>query len=195
MAHLAKEEHQRRIKAGYFKSAHIQFDEMETFEHTRLKPLSIPLAVRARTGQIIGASVATMNCKGPLAAISRQKYGVRVDTRQSASQSVLELVEQCSKKDIRVVTDNKQEYGGLIKKCVPHAKHEKTHRQCKSAGDKSDRRNKNDKMFTLNASAAKIRHDLSRMARRVWVTTKKPEYLQAHLDLYIAYNNKYELAA
>ena len=33
----------------------------------------------------------------------------------------------------------------------------------------------------------------SRMARRSWVTTKQIERLQAHLDLYIAFNNGYRL--
>lgn len=50
-----------------------------------------------------------------------------------------------------------------------------------------------DKMFTLNYTAAKIRNDLSRMARKTWVTTKKAEMLQAHLDLYIAWNNGYKI--
>jgi hypothetical protein len=42
-------------------------------------------------------------------------------------------------------------------------------------------------------ATAKIRNDLSRMARKTWVTTKKAEMLQAHLDLYIAWNNGYKI--
>ncbi len=55
------------------------------------------------------------------------------------------------------------------------------------------RRNENDPLFVLNFTAAKIRHDLSRMARKVWVTTKKDSFLQAHLDLYLAYVNGYSV--
>ncbi len=33
------------VKFSHFSSEAIQFDEMETFEHTKLKPLSISLAV------------------------------------------------------------------------------------------------------------------------------------------------------
>jgi hypothetical protein len=33
----------------------------------------------------------------------------------------------------------------------------------------------------------------SRMARKTWVTTKASWALQAHLDLYIAFNNGYKL--
>jgi len=50
----------RRKVAGELKTSLAHFDEMESFEHTKLKPLSIALAVRARTGEIIGAQPAEM---------------------------------------------------------------------------------------------------------------------------------------
>jgi hypothetical protein len=43
------------VKAGELKTSFVQFDEMETFEHIRPKPLSIAIAVRAKTGEIIEA--------------------------------------------------------------------------------------------------------------------------------------------
>jgi hypothetical protein len=50
-----------------------------------------------------------------------------------------------------------------------------------------------DKMFSLNHTCARLRHDMSRMARKTWVTTKIIEGLQEHLDLFIAYYNGYQL--
>lgn len=58
----------------------------------------------------------------------------------------------------------------------------------------ANRKNQYDKLFAVNHTAAKIRHDLSRMTRKVWVTTKKVEMLQAPLDLYIAWTNGYSHA-
>jgi hypothetical protein len=57
------------------------------------------------------------------------------------------------------------------------------------------RRNVKDPMFELNLVAAKIRHDLSRMARKVWVTTKRQDRLQKHLLLFLASQNGYSIKA
>ena len=57
------------------------------------------------------------------------------------------------------------------------------------------RRNLNDPLFALNVTAAKLRNDLSRLGRKTWVTTKKLERLDAHLALYLAWNNGYRLPA
>ena len=195
VARLAREEHQRRLKAGEIKTGFIQFDEMETFEHTRLKPLSIALAVRAKTGQILASEVATMNCKGPLAPLSQRKYGFRKDTRPVAREAVLFAVKACSHKELLIVSDKHPDYPGLIHKALPYATHQRVKRTQSDLGLTPHRKNQRDAMFTLNYTAAKIRHDLSRMARKVWVTTKRKERLQAHLDLYIAWNNGYRLVA
>jgi transposase-like protein len=196
VAELARREHQRRVRSGEIKTSFVQFDEMETFEHSRLKPLSIALAVRAKTGEILDTRVATMNCKGHLAAISQRKYGFREDTRDQAREEVLFTVKACSRSSLIVVSDKQAEYPGFIKKVLPHAKHEAVRRTERAPWLRSaDRSNSSDALFTLNYTAAKIRHDLSRMARKVWVTTKRRERLQAHLDLYIAWNNGYCLAA
>lgn len=45
------------------------------------------------------------------------------------------------------------------------------------------------------STAAKLRSDLSRLSRKTWVTTKKLERLQAHVDLYAAWHNGYTLRA
>ena len=42
-------------------------------------------------------------------------------------------------------------------------------------------------------TAAKLRADVSRLARQAWSASKKAERLQDHLMLYIAYNNGYRL--
>jgi len=48
-------------------------------------------------------------------------------------------------------------------------------------------------MWRLNHTCAKLRHHLSRLKRKTWATTKKMEFLQMHLDLFIAYQNGYEI--
>jgi len=196
VASLARKEHERRIAAGEIKTSFAQFDELETFEHTRLKPLSIAIAVRAKSGEILEAQVATMNCKGHLARVAQQKYGWREDTRNSAREGVLIAVKTCSRDTLGIMSDKHPDYPAIIKKVVPYADHQAVKRtEVVPLSTSADRKNPDATMFTLNYTAAKIRHDLSRMARKVWVTTKRKDRLQAHLDLYIAWNNGYQLAA
>jgi len=66
--------HQNREKAQV-----IVFDELETFEHTRCKPLAVAVAIENETRRILGFKVSTMPAKGRLAQISRKKYGKRKD--------------------------------------------------------------------------------------------------------------------
>jgi len=197
MAWSAWKEHERRIKTGEFKTGFVQFDEMDTFEHTRLKPLSIALAVRVKTGEIIEAQVAEMNCHGKAAKVSQHKYGWRQDLRSVAREDVLRQVNAVSRKTITIVSDAKRSYPNEVKKWVPHADFQVIASRIgkRKLSKQSNRRNKNDSMFALNLAAAKIRHDMSRMARKTWVTTKSATRLQAHLDLYIAFNNGYRLVA
>ena len=48
----------------------VQFDELETFEHTKMKPLSVSMVVTAQR-HILGFKVSRMPCKGRLAEKSR----------------------------------------------------------------------------------------------------------------------------
>lgn len=192
LARLSREEHARRISLGSLLTSKVQFDEMETFEHTRLKPLGMPLAVCGQTGNIIDVSVATMNAKGLLAEISVKKYGYRKDTREAEIERVLSTVKRCTTPGAEITCDMKGEYRRFVATCVPQARIRQVPKAKKIP---EQRRNVDDELFRLNHTAAKIRHDLSRLMRKTWVTTKKAERLQAHLDLYIAYNNKYDIAA
>lgn len=190
-ARLARKEHERRVQAGDYATTWVQFDEMETFEHTRMKPISVAVAVRARTGQILDIQCATLGYKGPLADQARRKYGHRENNSLVAVGDVLATIGRCAIPGAKVVTDADPRYLLRIPRTLPHVIHQPTLRTY----EKTDRKNKNDKLFTLNYTAAKIRNDLSRMARKTWVTTKRLDRLQAHMDLYIAWNNGYELAA
>jgi IS1 family transposase len=133
-----------------------------------------------------------MNCKGHLAKVSQEKYGFRVDTRTEARTSVLLTLKTCSRQNLTLHTDEHRTYGPLIKGLLPDVQLQafKSARADRKSGN---RRNEDDNLFAVNLVAAKLRHDLSRMARRTWVTTKQVERLQAHLDLYIAFNNGYKL--
>lgn len=62
----------------------IQFDDLETFEHSKCKPLSVTMAVEETTRRILCFRVAQMPAKGLLTKIAQKKYGSRKDKRPQA---------------------------------------------------------------------------------------------------------------
>lgn len=193
LARLSRQAHDKAL-SGYGPLDRAQFDEMESFEHTRLKPLSIALAVEESEGKLLAVEVASMPAKGKLADISRRKYGYRADHRLRARRRVLETLKHAARPKT-IATDAHPAYPRLIRELLPSSRHLVVEtRMGKRFRPEGSRKNVEDGLFTLNYTAAKIRHDLSRMARRVWVTTKKASRLKDHLDLYIAFNNGYPLA-
>ena len=171
----------------------VQFDEMETFEHTKLKPVTIALAVQAASGAIVAARAEPIAYKGPLAPVAFRKYGPRADRGALAIQAVLETVRSSSRSDLVLVTDDSPKYPTRVRRLLPDATHRATRRVPPVLARR--RRNPDDPLFALNVTAAKLRSDLSRLSRKTWVTTKKLSRLQAHLDLYVAWNNGYRLKA
>ena len=74
---LAKRAKELHLSQKFY-AEEIQFDEMESIEHTKLKPLTICLAVTSDY-RILGVKVGKIPAKGHLAAISRKKYGPRAN--------------------------------------------------------------------------------------------------------------------
>jgi hypothetical protein len=193
----AESEHLKRLSEKAFDVSDVQFDEMLSFEHTRLKPLSIALAVEKGSYRVIGVDVAESHYQGRLSTVALMKYGPREDKSHEARQKVLEIIQSQIKNICHITSDAKPHYKIEVRTHVPNAQL----RQIPNRGHrlqrllKSRRRNIKDPMFELNLVAAKIRHDLSRMARKVWVTTKLQDRLQKHLMLFVAYQNQYQIAA
>lgn len=191
MASKARRIHEAYIASGEFKTSYIQFDEMETHEHSVLKPLSIAIAVRANTGEIIEAQVAQVQLKGAKTTKSFSKYGYRENQTAAVIEDVLKAIKQVSKRNTALYTDGDTSYPALMKKFIPNIDYKPMKNSLKGISD--ERRNKNDPLWRINHIAAKMRNDLSRLARKTWTTTKKIWALQAHIDLYIAWNNGYKI--
>lgn len=173
---------------------HIQIDELETIEHTKLKPLTIPLCV-SHNYKILALSVGKIRAKGHLAEISRKKYGIRDDER---IQALTELFESLKKSlpilPLSITTDEHPLYPKLVQRYFPTAKHVVV-----NAGDQlkkkrelvytAERKKIYDPLFAINQRCAMLRSDIRRLTRRSWCTTKKIENLRHHLELYKYYNN------
>jgi hypothetical protein len=173
------------------KMTDIQFDEMETFEHTKCKPLSIPVVVDAKTRRILSLGVASMPASGRLAEISRNKYGVRADLRAEVAVSILSEVRDSLRSDVSVTTDQNPKYPGWLRAALPPGmKHRAVKgRKPRASGLGELKEGRFDPLFTFNHTAAMKRAGMSRLVRRTWNTTKRPDRLLAHLELYAYFHN------
>ena len=198
--------------------AHIQIDEMETFEASRFKPLSITIAIDADSGFIFALDVATMNAKGPSAVKARLKYGLRKDTRLKSLKLVLNTIRNCKdsvdsdtlgiedksisivdeaaiitktspKKPMVFSCDSKKTYIPAIKKLFPDAIINQHLLNKQKRGDPKV----HDPLFTINHLCARLRADVAPLARKSWTTTKSIKGLQNLLWVYLAWINKYDI--
>jgi transposase-like protein len=174
----------------YPKSNSVQFDDLETFEHSKCKPLSVIMAVEEDSRRILGFRVARMPAKGLLAAISRKKYGVRKDERPKARTEFFSELKDLVAKDALFKSDQNPHYGIDLKKHFPESKHitYKGRRGC-VVGQGELKAGGFDPIFSLNHSFAMARANMNRLFRRTWCTTKLPERLSLHLALYALYHN------
>lgn len=167
----------------------LQMDELETIEHTKLKPLSILLFVNEK-GALLEAQVARMPSKGRLSTLSRVKYGIRPDERRKVLFETTKRLSQTIQ-PLVIKTDGNWMYASAIKKHWPSAKHQVFVREKKEKLrerlHETKQKKKFDPLFRVNHMCARFRADMRRLTRRSWCTTKKPENLQRHLDLYLSY--------
>ena len=186
--------HAQQLKHPDMATAYVQFDEMETYESSKLLPLSIALAVRPKTGTIISIKVAEMNCHGKTSQVSVLKYGKRKDERMEAARYVLRRVALVAKPSLTIVTDQKPAYRGVIKQRFPKAAHAvHKSRKAQTMPTLNSKGLPRDPMFALNHICARLRADLTRLHRRTWSASKRARYLQYALDLWVAYHNGYPL--
>jgi transposase-like protein len=174
----------------------IQFDEMESFEHTKCKPVSIPLVVDARTRLILGVDACSMPAHGPLAEISRRKYGPRANHRPRALRRVMRGVRPWVDPAAEIRSDSHPYYPSVVRETFPKATHvQELGRKSSLGGQGELKKIGNDPLFSLNHTAAMFRANVCRLIRRTWCTTKRLDRLRDHLALYAVWHNRRILAS
>jgi len=187
----AKRFNEDYLEQNFSKSiTHMQFDDVITKEHTKLKPLSISIAVDTQTRKILGLRVAQIPAFGHLASLARQKYGKRVSTHQKELDTFLEKLTPYIHSKAIIRTDEHKTYPDLVKRHFPNAEHQrfKGGRGC-VAGQGELKKLHRDPLFILNHTCAMLRDNIARLIRKSWCLTKSPVMLQYHLDLYMKYHN------
>jgi transposase-like protein len=174
----------------------VQFDDLETIEHTKCKPLSVTLAIEKKSRQILGFEVSQMPAKGHLAKIALKKYGFRKDRRPEGRRRLFLKLTEKILPDAVIESDESPHYKEDIKRFFPHATHQSFLGKRSSLGGQGElKKTKFDPLFSINHTFAMLRANINRLIRKTWCTTKKPERLRDHIELYVYYHNEVLLKA
>ncbi|MDD0852875.1 hypothetical protein HBN50_07200 [Halobacteriovorax sp. GB3] len=170
----------------------VQFDDLITIEHTKLKPLSASIAVCPLTRRILAIEVARIPAFGHLAEKSRKKYGKRKSEHFKKLNEMLFKLKPIVTKDVIFETDEHPLYPKAISLNFPQAIHKqyKGGRGC-VVGQGELKRLKFDPLFSLNHTYAMLRYSINRLVRKSWCTTKDPKKLEEHLNIYMDYHNEH----
>ena len=181
MAERARKHHSEVLDGRQFTTSYVQIDEMLSYEHGRDKPLGIQLSIRPKTLQIISAKVG----RAPITRMNihpdkKAEYNKNINTEPVLQKTLLETKKVLNKTRSVMAFDGSSTIDKHVKLVCPE-----------SIRDIHSREHTG--LWRLNHTCAKLRHHLSRLRRKTWANTKKMERLQMHLDLFIAYQNGYDL--
>jgi len=173
----------------------VHFDDMESWIHTKLKPVSIPLIVMHPKRLILAFDVVSMPAKGKLAKTSVAKYGRRPDHRKQGWHNSLTKLKKAAIPEVSITSDSHKMYPGEIRKYLPKAVHiQVLSRKGCVVGQGELKRGGKDPIFSLNHTAAMLRANINRLARRTWCTSKTAENLKRHISIYALWHNEDILA-
>ena len=188
LADQARLKHQEWLKDKNFKV--VEFDDLETFEHTKCKPLSVSIALEHKTRKLIGFRVSTIGAKGHLAKPAFKKYGKRENTSYKNRESLFEELKLVVDKKAVFKTDMHKQYPELVRKHFPEAEH-RLYRsvRARSSGLGELKQKGFDPIFSINQVFSMFRDNLKRLTRQTWCTTKRIKYLEMQIMIYFDFHN------
>jgi hypothetical protein len=168
----------------------LQFDDLITSEHTKLKPLSISVAVDKNRRYLLGCEVSKIAAFGKLAEKSRKKYGYRKNEHKNGLKRLFDKLEVCVEKTAHIDSDEHAFYPAFVDQYFPNAKYKryKSVRSC-VVGQGELKKLARDPLFAINHACAMLRANINRLVRRTWCTTKDPQMLKKHLEIFMYYFN------
>jgi transposase-like protein len=169
----------------------MQIDDLITKENSKLKPLSVSIAVDSDRRLILGAEVSQIPAFGHLARFARKKYGERKDEHSEGLTRLFKRITPLVNSEVLIKSDEHQRYPSFISGFIPKAKHMtfKSERGC-VVGQGELKKIGFDPLFAVNHTCALLRANINRLIRKTWCTTKDKMRLKDHLDVFIYFYNK-----
>ncbi len=188
-ARYSERERQKILKEE--KAIQVQFDDLITSVHTKLKPVSVSVVIAPKERLILGAVVSEIPAFGKIAEISRRKYGRRKNKHTKNLDLLLENLRPVIAPNAEFKTDEHKRYPELIQKHYPKSTHLKFKGERAAVAGFGELKSKRfDPLFAINQILAMFRANINRLFRRSWNTTKKENHLQDHIDIFINYFNE-----
>lgn len=168
----------------------ILIDDLITKENSKLKPLSVSIAVDEDRRIILAAEVSCIPSFGHLAKIAVKKYGNRKDEHFEGLERLFEKICPILSREVRIKSDEHQRYPAYIGRYFPLASHHtfKSERGCVT-GQGELKKKAFDPLFIVNHTCAMLRANINRLIRKTWCTTKDPRRLKDHLDVFLYFYN------
>jgi transposase-like protein len=168
----------------------VQFDDLETSEHTKCKPLSVALAVDPKTRKILSFQVSQMPAKGLLAKTAYRKYGYRADERRFGWERLFRELKPYMQQTAEFTSDENPHYPSVLRRHFPKVTHIRTPGgRGANTGQGELKKLRFDPIFSLNHTCAMLRANMNRLFRKTWCTTKTRKGLIDHLSIYTRYHN------
>lgn len=173
---------------------HVQFDDLISSIHTKLKPVSVSVVIDSKNYTVLGAEVAEIPAFGKLAKISRKKYGRRQNLHPVVLKNLLSNIQEVIDPNASIKTDEHKQYPIIIKDLFPKARHQVFKSIPASVAGMGELKTKKyDPLFAINHTLASFRYGVDRFIRRTWCTSKSQAHLQMHIDIFIDYYNEKKL--
>lgn len=190
LAAVCRIRNQKQLQKIKGRIHNIQLDDLITKENSKLKPLSVSIAVDEDRRIILGAEVSQIPAFGHLAKLAIKKYGNRKDEHFMGLTRLFQKITPIVSSELQVKSDEHQRYPGFISAYLPKA----THLTFKSeratvAGQGELKKVMYDPLFIVNHTCALLRANINRLIRKTWCTTKDPLRLKDHLDVFIYFYN------
>ena len=194
LAKRCRKLNQRNLNKFKGRIFNIQIDDLITKENSKLKPLSVSIAVDQDRRLILGAEVSKIPAFGHLAKLAVKKYGYRKDEHHEGLTRLFQTITPIVSSEVLVKSDEHQRYPSFISAYLPKAKHEtfKSERGC-IAGQGELKKIGFDPLFVVNHTCAILRANVNRLIRKTWCTTKDQIKLKDHLDIFIYFYNQHLL--
>jgi transposase-like protein len=182
---------ERHLKALKGRVFNMQMDDLITKENSKLKPLSVSIAVDEDRRLILGAEVSEIPAFGHLAKQAVKKYGKRKDEHHEGLTRLFQKIAPIVSSEVLIKSDEHQSYPRFISGYLPKAKHITfpSERGC-VVGQGELKKINFDPLFIVNHTCAMMRANINRLIRKTWCTNKDPLKLKDHLDVFIYFYNQ-----
>ena len=152
----------RRSNLSLPKATAVDFDDLETFEHTKCKPLAVSLAIENGRRRFLGLEVSSMPAKGLLVKRAK-KYGYRPDLRAQGRELLFTEIKPLVSESAVFRSDQNPHYPADIARHFPRSKHLRYRSRRSSLGGQGElKKVRFDPLFSLNHTCAMLRAKIGR---------------------------------